>query len=393
MFAPSMRLLGRVREWCVTLQLGDPLMQARLSLLILLLLALLLSASTAPARENSAPGEAGVSSRCEAAIDKVAGHYSRCLLEASAKYAKKENEKRLFARQAKCEVKFNAQVARARARFGEDRCTPYASEIADRTANYAQSVASEAHGLSSPSLPCVPNGAQQLCVATGSIGWEYNQIGKKICSKLNESDHFQCKAIVTRGSLQNIELLQDDKVNLALSQSDMIPEGSVDFVSLKTLSRQALYVFVRQGSGIHSIHDLMHKRINAGPIGSGLRGTMDNVLKATGIVPSKASDVTAAKEAKLLCRNQTDAISFILDLDAPQVEKIEKTCPMRRLVFSHDTLEEVMRSNATYYPIHLGSSGQEEAYAVGLYVDLVTYKDALSPEERQSIVDLLQAMP
>jgi len=368
-------------------------MQARLPFLMPFLLALLLSVSPALAKEGSAPGGEGVSPRCEAAIDKAAGRYSQCLLKANAKYAKKENEEHLFAHRAKCEDKFNAQVARARERFGEDQCTPYVSEIADRTANYAESVATEAEGLTSPSFFCVQNGAQQLSIATGSAGWEYNRTGKEICSRLNESGCFQCRAIVTRGSLQNIELLQDGKVNLALSQSDMIPDDSVDFVSLKTLSRQSLYIFVRKNSDIYSIHDLMHKRINIGPIGSGLRGTMNNVLKAAGIVPSQASDVTAAQEASLLCRNQTDAISFILELDAPQVEQIENTCLMRRLVFSRNTLEEVMRSNATYYPINLGSPDREDGYAVGLYVDLITYKDALSPEDHRLIIDSLRTTP
>ena len=129
----------------------------------------------------------------------------------------------------------------------------------------AENVTSEAHGLASPLFPCVQNGTQQLLIATGSAGWEYNKTGKEICSKLNESGCFQCRAIVTRGSLQNVELLQDGKVNLALSQSDMIPDDSVDFVSLKTLSRQALYIFVRKDSDIDGIHDLMHQRINTGP--------------------------------------------------------------------------------------------------------------------------------
>ena len=234
---------------------------------------------------------------------------------------------------------------------------------------------------------------EQLNIATGSAGWEYNRTGERICSILEKEGLFHCKAMVTRGSLQNIELLKDGKANLALSQSDMIPDESVDFVSLKTLSRQALYIFVRKDSGIHGIRDLMHKRINTGPVGSGLRCTMNRVLEATGIVPSQTSDVTAAEEASLLCRNQTDAISFILELDAPQVGEIEKTCPMRRLGFSRNTLKEIMRRNATYYPIHSGSSGQEDTYAVGLYVDLITYKDALSSEGRQLIIDSLRKMP
>lgn len=234
---------------------------------------------------------------------------------------------------------------------------------------------------------------QQLIIATGSVGWEYNNTGDKICSELNKIDRFQCKAVVTRGSLQNIRLLQDGEVNLALSQSDMIPDDAVDFVSLKTLSRQALYIFVRKNSDIHRVHDLMNKRINIGPVGSGLRGTMNNVLKATGIVDFKASSVTAAREANLLCRDQTDAIGFVLEPNAPEIERIEKTCLMRRLGLSRNALEEVMRRNATYYSVNLRSSVREDAYALGLYVNLITYKDALSPEDRQLIIDLLRAMP
>ena len=99
-------------------------MQARLPFLILFLLALLLSASPALAKEGSAPGGEDITPHCEATIDKAAGHYSQCLLKASAKYTKKENGEQLFARQEKCEDEFNAQVARAQVRFGEAQCTP-----------------------------------------------------------------------------------------------------------------------------------------------------------------------------------------------------------------------------------------------------------------------------
>ena len=83
-------------------------MQARLSFLVLLFLALLL-ASPAFSAGGSAPTDEGVSPRCEAAIDKAAGRYSQCLLKASAKYAKKKNQDdRLFAQQMRCGDKYNA---------------------------------------------------------------------------------------------------------------------------------------------------------------------------------------------------------------------------------------------------------------------------------------------
>ena len=121
-------------------------MQARRSLLILLFWSLLVLASPAFSAGGSAPSGEGVSPRCEAAIDKAAGRYSKCLLKASARHAKKGHDDRLSAQQTRCDNEFDTQVARIRDRFGEDQCTPYTSEIANRTVTYAEGVSIEAGG-------------------------------------------------------------------------------------------------------------------------------------------------------------------------------------------------------------------------------------------------------
>ena len=134
-------------------------MQARLSFLVLLFSALLLLASPVFSAGGSGPSGEGVSRLCEAAIDKAAGRYSQCLLKASAKFAKKKNQDdRLFAQQMRCGEKFDNQVARAQDRYGEEQCTPYTSQIADRTKDYASATAAEAHGFPMVSLLFVQNG-------------------------------------------------------------------------------------------------------------------------------------------------------------------------------------------------------------------------------------------
>ena len=45
-------------------------------------------------------GAQDVSPRCEAAMDRAAGHYSKCLLSADASYARHENATKLEHRQA-----------------------------------------------------------------------------------------------------------------------------------------------------------------------------------------------------------------------------------------------------------------------------------------------------
>ena len=132
-------------------------MQARLSFLALLFSTLVLLGSPAFSAGGSGPSGEGVSRLCEMAIDKAAGRYSQCLLKASAKFAKKKQDDRLFAQQKRCGDKFDNQVARAQNRYGEEQCTSYTSQIADRTRTYASKTAAEAHGFPMVSLLFVQN--------------------------------------------------------------------------------------------------------------------------------------------------------------------------------------------------------------------------------------------
>ena len=106
----------------------------------LMVLALLLFAGSAGAQD--------VSPRCEAAMDRAAGDYSRCLLRADAHFARHGNPTKLANRQTRCETRFDRRAARAINRHGEDACpsSNLVAAIAGRTASYAERVAREAHG-------------------------------------------------------------------------------------------------------------------------------------------------------------------------------------------------------------------------------------------------------
>ena len=108
---------------------------------------------------GSAAGQ-GVSPRCEAAMDRAAGEYSRCLLGADADSARHENLRKRERRQARCERRFDRRTSRAINEHAEDEC-PASGLVAimkDRTATFAGSIASEASGLPSPTYLYVQNG-------------------------------------------------------------------------------------------------------------------------------------------------------------------------------------------------------------------------------------------
>ena len=106
----------------------------------LIVLTLLLFAGSAGAQD--------VSPRCEAAMDRAAGHYSKCLLSADASYARHENATKFANRQARCETRFDRRASRAFNRYGADECTSaeLVTALADRTVSCAEGVSIEAGG-------------------------------------------------------------------------------------------------------------------------------------------------------------------------------------------------------------------------------------------------------
>ena len=118
----------------------------------LIVFTLLLFAGSAAAQD--------VSPRCEAAMDRAAGHYSKCLLSADASNARHKNATKLANRQTRCETRFDRRTSRAIHRHGADACpsSDLVAAMEDRTVTYAQGAASEAGGTPAPSLLFVQNG-------------------------------------------------------------------------------------------------------------------------------------------------------------------------------------------------------------------------------------------
>ena len=119
----------------------------------LIVLTLLLFAGSAAAQD--------VSPRCEAAMDRAAGHYSKCLLSADAHYARHDNATKLENRQTRCETRFDRRTSRAFSRYGADECTStdLVAALADRTVSCAEGVSIEAGGETAASRLYVQDAA------------------------------------------------------------------------------------------------------------------------------------------------------------------------------------------------------------------------------------------
>ncbi len=117
-----------------------------------IVLTLLLFAGSAAAQD--------ISPRCEAAVDRAAGHYSKCLFLADARHARHGNAAKHEKRRARCETRFERRFARSLGNHAEGKCTSISAEvIGGEIAASAAKVAGEAAGIAAASVLFVQNAA------------------------------------------------------------------------------------------------------------------------------------------------------------------------------------------------------------------------------------------
>ncbi len=134
----------------------------------------------------------------------------------------------------------------------------------------------------------------EIVIATGTSSGQYYSLGKALERLLTDSGT-PALAVATRGSLENLGLVQDGEVQFAFSQNDiayLAYQGSgtlgqglplEDLRGLCSLYPEAVQIVTYQGSGITRVADLRGKRVNLGPLGSGIRANALQVLEAAGL--------------------------------------------------------------------------------------------------------------
>ena len=134
-----------------------------------------------------------------------------------------------------------------------------------------------------------------LIIATGDKSGTYYPIGSKIAELLtNDALSMQVKAESTNGSIDNINRLNDGKVDLAIIQNDiayyaanaveMYKDKKVDNLrAIASLYPETCQFITLESSGIKNIADLKGKKVAVGVEGSGTEANARQILEAYGI--------------------------------------------------------------------------------------------------------------
>jgi hypothetical protein len=140
------------------------------------------------------------------------------------------------------------------------------------------------------------------------------------------------KILPSRGSLENLERLQDPSVQVDVGfVQGGITNGTnrAKLFSLGSVSYQPLLVFHRGNESMSLLSQLSGKKVAIGPEGSGTRALALTLLELNGVKPGGSTellDLEAEPAAEALLAGRVDAVFLMGDSASPQI--------MRRLLLA-----------------------------------------------------------
>jgi len=161
-------------------------------------------------------------------------------------------------------------------------------------------------------------------IATGAKNGAYYAFAQQY-ARLLANDDIILEVVPTAGSVENLSLLKNGQVSLALVQGgSATSDDKQRLQSLGALFLEPVWIFVRSRQPIKRFVDFKGKRIAVGPAGSGTHLLTTQLLSAAGITDSNTrlirGDSSAA--AASLAQGAVDAAFFVASPAAPLIRSL-----------------------------------------------------------------------
>ena len=214
----------------------------------------------------------------------------------------------------------------------------------------------------------VPVWAEQkfVTIGTGGVTGVYYPTGGAICRLVNKNRNkhgIRCSTESTGGSVFNLNTIRAGDLDMGVAQSDWqyhAYHGSSKFKD-KGANRELRAIFsvhpepftvvARADSGIRNFGDLKGKRVNVGNPGSGQRGTMEVLMKASGWKMSDfelASELKSSEQSMALCDNKIDAMVFTVGHPSGSITEATTSCDSVLVNVTGSAVDKLVTENDFY---------------------------------------------
>ena len=178
-----------------------------------------------------------------------------------------------------------------------------------------------------------PAPPRQVRLATGQENSAYQAFGKKYATQLAK-DHIKVTQLPSLGSQDNLQQLQEGKVDVAFVQSGSTDEAEAQrkgLVSLGSLFTEPVWLFLREPVKASQMSELKGLKINLGPEGTGVPKLFRQVLALNGVEPADLS-ISALENTPApveLLAGRIDGLVFSAGPDALLVQMLLQTPGIR----------------------------------------------------------------
>ena len=236
-----------------------------------------------------------------------------------------------------------------------------------------------------------------ITIGTGGVTGVYYPAGGAICRLMNKgrkSHGMRCTVESTEGSIDNIEQLKSNDIDIAVAQSDWQYHAynGTDYFSnrkpltelrsLFSLHSEPFTVVARKDAKVETFDDLKGKRVNVGAIGSGMRATMDFIVKQKGWKYSdfsEVSELTASAQTQALCEGKIDVMVYAAGHPNGAIQEVTTTCDTVIVPVEGAAIDKLIEENPYYayttIPGGMYIGSDKDVKTIGVKATFVAMKD------------------
>lgn len=212
---------------------------------------------------------------------------------------------------------------------------------------------------------------EYITIGTGGISGIYYPTGSAICQFVNNLYHgMHCTVESTGGSIHNINSLKKNVLDhgggmdIAIIQSDwlynayngkarkeFIKDPFTDLRFILSLHTEAFTIAVRGDSNIETLDDILGKRVNIGPRGSGNRATMGILMKDKGWTKEDfllVSELKASEQPQALCDNKIDVMIYSVGHPNGAIKEALSSCMVKIIPIPASEIDELIKKHPYY---------------------------------------------
>ncbi|WP_199036886.1 TAXI family TRAP transporter solute-binding subunit [Glycomyces salinus] len=198
----------------------------------------------------------------------------------------------------------------------------------------------------------------EMVLGTGSVGGTYYPLGGGIAQMWSGAiDGLRVSTQATGASVENIKLLQDDEIQLAMSINGTATQAvngegdfegeEIELAFLGNIYPEVMQIVATADSGIETVTDLAGMRVAIGPDGSGTQGLTQTILDAAGVEPGETFADGFGDAASKLRDGQIDAAFGVLALPAASLTEAAQNADLVLVSIPDDVVATLLDADAT----------------------------------------------